>query len=74
MSAVMIEAQTGRRFVLASPRLDLEATRFAMNRRTGKGQIEGEGRMRLGGADGAAVQVNNSVQPSSSPAPKPANT
>jgi hypothetical protein len=55
--AVSIEAQSGRRFVLASPRLDLEATRFAMNRRTGKGQIDGEGRMRLGGADGAAVQV-----------------
>ena len=55
--AVMIEAQSGRRVVLASPRLDLEATRFAMNRRTGKGQIDGAGRMRLGGADGAAVQA-----------------
>jgi len=55
--AVMIEAQSGRRFMLASPRLDLEATRFGMNRRTGKGQIEGAGRMRLGGADGAAVQA-----------------
>jgi hypothetical protein len=55
--AVMIEAQSGRRFVLASPRLDLEATRFGMNRRTGKGQIEGAGRMRLGGTDGAAVQA-----------------
>jgi hypothetical protein len=55
--AVTIEAQSGRRFVLASPRLDLEATRFDMNRRTGKGQIDGAGRMRLGGADGAAVQA-----------------
>jgi len=55
--AVMIEAQSGRRFVLASPRLDLEATRFGMNRRTGQGQIDGAGRMRLGGADGAAVQA-----------------
>ena len=55
--SVAIASEKGRRFVLASPRLDLEATRFELNRRTGKGAIDGEGRMRLGGADGAAVQV-----------------
>lgn len=55
--SVSIDAQSGRRFVLASPRLDLEATRLSLNRRTGAGQIEGEGRMRLGGADGAALLV-----------------
>jgi hypothetical protein len=59
--AVLIESQAGRRFVLASPRLDLEATSFSMNRRTGRGRIDGEGRMRLGGADGAAVQVMASM-------------
>jgi len=55
--AVAIEAQLGKRFLLASPRLDLEATRFDLNRSTGKGLIMGAGRMRLGGADGAAVQA-----------------
>ena len=52
-----IEGQPGRRFVLASPRLDLEAVRFSLDRVAGRGVIEGAGRMRLGGADGAAVQA-----------------
>ncbi len=59
--AVTIIAQPDRRFVLASPRLDLEATRLDLDRRTGKGLIQGEGRMRLGGADGAAVQALSTV-------------
>ena len=59
--AVMIEGQKDRRFVLASPRLDLEATRFELDRRSGKGDIQGAGRMRLGGADGAAMQAASNM-------------
>ena len=47
----------GRPFSLRSPRLDLQAQGMEVDRRSGQGTIDGAGRMRLGGADGAAVEA-----------------
>jgi lipopolysaccharide export system protein LptA len=52
-----VNGAPGQPFRLQSPRLDLQADGMEMDRRTGAGRIEGEGRMRLGKADGAAVEA-----------------
>ncbi len=52
-----VNGAPGQPFRLQSPRLDLQADGMEMDRRTGAGRIEGAGRMRLGKADGAAVEA-----------------
>ena len=55
--SLRVAGPPGGRFRLASPRLDLEAAAMDMDRRSGSGTITGEGAMRLGAADGAAVEA-----------------
>ncbi len=57
VEAVTVEGSDNRRFVLMSPRLDVEAHALHLDRSSGQGLIRGAGRMRLGGADGAAVEA-----------------
>jgi hypothetical protein len=57
VEAVTLEGSGDRRFVLMSPRLDVEARSLQLDRSSGRGVIQGAGRMRLGGADGAAVEA-----------------
>lgn len=44
-------------FLLVSPRLDLEGQALDLERTTGKGHLEGAGRMRIGSADAAVAAM-----------------
>lgn len=54
---LQVKGAEGRPFSLQSPRLDLQAQGMEVDRRSGAGRIDGGGRMRLGAADGAAIEA-----------------